>query len=124
MTVQIVEIAGQKIAMLPIEDYQRLTEAAEDRDDIQAAIDAEQRASAGEEYVPAYVVDQMLVGKSALYAWRKYRKVTLEDLGDRVGCSHSHLSNVERGLKAGSFSLWRKLATELHLSLDDLVPED
>lgn len=124
MTAQIVEIAGQKIAMLPMADYQRLIDIAEDKADLAAAEEAERRRQAGEEYVPAAVVDQMLAGKSPLAAWRKHRGLTLEILGERVGCTHSHLSNVERGLKPASFALWRKLAAELNVDLDDIVPED
>ena len=124
MTAQIVEIAGQKIAMLPIEDYKQLIDIAEDKADLSAAVAAENRRQEMGEYVPVAVVDQMLAGRSALHAWRKYRGLTQVELGDRVGCAHSHIGNVERGLATASFSLWRKLAVVLSVSLDDLVPED
>lgn len=123
MTVQIVEIAGQKIAMLPMEDYQRLVDIAEDRADLLAAENAQMRRESGEDYVPAQVVDAIIAGDSPLRAWRKHRHFTLADLGRRVGHSHTYLSNVENGKKAGGLSLWRKLADELNVAIEDIAPE-
>jgi DNA-binding XRE family transcriptional regulator len=123
MTVQIVEIAGQKIAMLPIEDYQRLVDIAEDKADIQAAVEAERRALEGEEYVPAEIVDRVLAGESRLRAWRKYRQLTLEVLAEKVGSTHAHLSNVERGKRRAKIDLWRKIAGQLNVPIDEIVPE-
>ncbi|ATI79063.1 helix-turn-helix domain-containing protein [Sphingobium yanoikuyae] len=120
MTVQIVEIAGQKIAMLPIEDYQRLVEIAEDKADTVAAAEAEARRDGGEEYLPAKVVDGMMAGESPLRAWRKHRGLTLKVLAERVGSTHAHLSNVERNKRSANVELWRKLAMELNVSLDDM----
>ena len=57
MSVQIVEIAGQKMAVLPVSDYQRLVDIVEDKSDILAAHQAEQRRLGGEEYLPAALVD-------------------------------------------------------------------
>ena len=76
MTAQIVEIAGEKMAMLPLADYQRLLEIAEDQADIAAAERAEQRRLAGEEYVPFELVNAIIDGENALRAWRKYRGFT------------------------------------------------
>jgi DNA-binding XRE family transcriptional regulator len=123
MTAQIVEIAGQKIAMLPIEDYRRLIDIAEDKADMLAAIEAERRRDANEEYVPVEVIDHIMAGDSPLRAWRKYRDITLEELGIRVGHSHAYLSTVERGKKAGTLALWRKLADELNVAIEDIAPE-
>ena len=63
MTVQFVDIAGQKMAVLPFADYERLIDIAEDRADIQAAVQAEQHRNAGEEYVPMEIVNRILDGK-------------------------------------------------------------
>ena len=57
MTVQISEISGQKTAILPVADDDRLTEIAEDRADEMAAEAAERRRTDGEEYVPSEMVD-------------------------------------------------------------------
>src|SRR3546814_17360456 len=83
MTVQIVEIAGQKMVMLPIADYERLLDLAEDRVDAQAALRAQQRREAGEEYLSTAILDQIMAGENPLYVWGKFRGFT--QIEDRKG---------------------------------------
>jgi len=124
MTAQIVEIAGQKMAMLPIEDYNRLLDIAEDRADATAASAAEQRRLEGEEYLPADMVDRILNGKSALRVWRNHRGLTLDGLARTTGSRKSHLSEIENGKAQGRPALWRALANALKVSVDDILPEN
>ncbi len=123
MTVQIVEIAGQKIAMLPVEDYQRLVDVAEDKADMVAAAEAARRRDEGEEYVPAVVVDRIMAGDSPLRAWRKYRGLTLEQLALRVPMTAAYLSDLERIKREGSVGTWMKLARALGVAIDDITIE-
>ncbi|MEY4269512.1 MAG: hypothetical protein RLZZ58_728, partial [Pseudomonadota bacterium] len=76
MTVQYVEIGGQRIAMLPATDYDRLVDMAEDRADILAAERAEKRRLEGEEYVPFALVESLINGANARRAWRSARGLT------------------------------------------------
>ncbi|MFD1103463.1 helix-turn-helix transcriptional regulator [Sphingobium olei] len=122
MTVQIVEIAGQKIAMLPMDDYQRLVDIAEDKADVHASIEAERRAREGEEYIPSEILDRILAGENALRVWRNYRGLTQGVLGGQVGCTSEHLSMVETGRRQASAQLWRRLAAALSVDLDDIMP--
>ncbi|MCB2013509.1 MAG: helix-turn-helix transcriptional regulator [Sphingobium sp.] len=122
MTVQIVEIAGQKMAMLPVADYQKLLDAAEDKADILAAMIAEQRRAEGEEYLPAEMLDRIMDGESALRLWRKYRGMTMDQLGPLCGVSPAFLSMLERGKRDASQKTWRALANALNVSIDDLFP--
>lgn len=122
MTVQIIEIAGQKMAMLPIADYQRLLDVVENKTDAVAALDAEQRRLAGEEYLPADLIDRILAGESPLHVWRKHRGMTLVQLGERAGCGSGHLSRIETGERGGTVDLWVKLADALNVSVEDLIP--
>lgn len=124
MTVQIVEIAGQKMAMLPINDYQDLLDIAEDREDGFAAAAAEQRRTEGEEYLPAEMVDRILNGESALKVWRKHRGMTLDHLAAEAGTRKSMLSEIENGKAQGKPALWRALADALGVSVDDILPFD
>jgi DNA-binding XRE family transcriptional regulator len=124
MTVQIVEIAGQKMAMLPIADYERLLDLADDKADVLSAMSAEQRRREGEEYLPAEMVDRILAGESALKVWRKHRGMTLQTLSKAVGVGQSFLSEIENGNRRGAPSLWRKLAGALSVSADDILPAD
>ncbi len=92
MSVQIVDIAGQKMAMLPMVDYERLIDIVEDKVDAAAAAAAEQRRSEGEEYLPSEMIDRILAGESALRVWRKHRGMTLDQLAGSVGIRKSFLS--------------------------------
>jgi DNA-binding XRE family transcriptional regulator len=124
MTVQIVDIAGQKMAMLPVADYERLLDLAEDRSDALAAAAAEERRLGGEDYLPAEAVDRMLGGESPLRVWRKHRGMTLAELSGEAGITTGFLSDIERGRRRGSPILFRKLANALRVSADDILPQD
>jgi DNA-binding Xre family transcriptional regulator len=124
MSAQIIEIGGQKMAVLPVGDYERLLEVAEDKFDLASAIVAERRREGGEEYIPAELVDRILAGQSALRVWRQHRKLSLVELGAKAGISVSYLSDIERGLKKGSARHWAKLAQVLGVAVEDILPQD
>lgn len=124
MTVQIVEIGGQKMAMLPIADYERLVDIAEDKADALAAAEAERRRRDGEEYLPASLADCILNGGSALKTWRKFRGRTLGELAQAVGTTQATLSRIETGKMQGRPALWRAMAETLNVSVDDILPAD
>jgi DNA-binding XRE family transcriptional regulator len=124
MTAQIVEIAGQKMAMLPLADYERLLDLAEDKADAIAASVAEQRRRDNEEYLPAEMVDRLMAGENALRVWRQHRAMTLQSLSNAVGVGQSFLSEIEKGKRRGAPALWRKLAEALSVSADDILPND
>jgi DNA-binding XRE family transcriptional regulator len=124
MTAQIVEIAGQKMAMLPMADYVRLLDIAEDKADALAAQAAEERRRAGEEYLPIEMVDRILAGESPLRVWRQYRGLTLAELALSTGTWKSALSAIENGKAQGKLALWRALAKALDVSIGDILPEN
>ena len=120
MTVQIVEIAGRKMAMLPVDDYERLLDIVEDKADALAAIQAEQRRHNGEEYLPAELVDRIMAGESPLKVWRNHRGMTLA-----AADSHkSMLSEIENRKRLGTPQLLRRLAHALNVTVDDILPVD
>ena len=59
-------------------------------------------------------------------AARKQRKLTQEQLAERLGVSREYLSNVERGRSGlGSLDLIAQIARKLNVDLSDiLMPED
>lgn len=122
MGAQIVEIAGQKMAVLPVADYERLLELAEDRADEEAAAIAERRRADGEEYVPAELVDRLLAGETPLRVWRQYRGLTLDDVAKRVGVAPATVSRLETGVMKGGPAIWRKLASALDVAVEDILP--
>jgi DNA-binding XRE family transcriptional regulator len=105
MTAQIVEIAGRKMALLPVEDYARLIDIVEDKADTAAAEAAELRRIEGEEYLPSEMVDRILSGESALRVWRKHRGMTLSQLAATTGSRKSTLSLIENGKAQGKPAL-------------------
>ncbi len=124
MTVQYIEIAGEKMAILPKDEYLKLAELAEDLDDIAAAIRAEKRATEGEEYVPHELVKRLIDGHAPLLVWREYRGLTQQALGQKVGLSKMTISGLELGKRDTSSKNWRALATVLNVDVDDILPED
>lgn len=124
MGAQIVEIAGEKMAVLPVADYERLLDMVEDKEDALAAEDAEKRRAAGEEYIPAEVVDLILGGENPLKVWRKYRGLTQGELGAAVGRKTTMISDLEAGKRDGSGQLWAKLARVLNVAVEDILLEE
>jgi DNA-binding XRE family transcriptional regulator len=123
MSVQIVEIAGQKMALLPVADYERLLDLAEDKADALAAADAEHRRESGEEYLSGEMVDRLMSGESALRVWRRHRGLTLSALAERAGVTVATLSRVETGKMQGRPTLWRSLADCLGVSVEEIFPD-
>ena len=116
--VQIIEKDGRpEYAVLPIEDYRRMTAALVDAADA-AAIDRALRADAAGETVPGPVVHAILDGATPLRAWRRHRGLTL---AAQTGVSKGYLSQIENGRKTGTLALFRRLAAELGAALDDLA---
>lgn len=125
MGVQILEIAGRKMAVLPVEDYERLVELAEDREDIAAAVDAERRRNEGSmEYLPASMVDRILDGENALRVWREYRGMSISELAEKSGYGYSMISKVEAGTRQGTVALWKALSAALNVLPEDIMPAE
>lgn len=123
MTVQFIEIAGQPMAVLPAEDYRRLVGLTEDRADLQAAEAAARRRDAGEDYLPAAMVDRLMAGESALRVWRQHRGLSGMALADRSGVHKAAISRIESGKRIGRPQTWRALATALGVDPTDIMPQ-
>ena len=124
MTVQFIEIAGQKMVILPEAEYRSLADQAEERADSEAAERAEARRLDGEEYVPASLVERLVDGEAGLLVWREYRGLSLQALGEKVGLSKMTISSLERGKRDTSAKNWRALADALSVDVDDIMPFD
>ena len=113
---------GDQMAVIPLTEYERLVEAAEDVADVRAYDEATRRLASGEdELVPAEIVNRILDGGNALRVWRKYRGLTMKQLAEKAGVSAPFVSQIETGQREGSVETMRKLADVLKISLDDLV---
>src|SRR3546814_20842193 len=90
------------MAVLPEDEYRRLLDVVEDREDRDAASQAEERRKAGEEYIPASVVDKLMAGESPLKVWRRYRGLTQAELASRNDISKMTVSGMANGTSSGS----------------------
>jgi DNA-binding XRE family transcriptional regulator len=114
--------SGDQMAVIPLAEYERLVEAAQDMADVRAYDDANRRLASGEdELLPAEMVNRILDGENALRVWREYRRLTVKQLAGKAGVSAPFVSQIENGQREGSVETMRKLADVLNVSLDDLL---
>jgi DNA-binding Xre family transcriptional regulator len=121
---QIIETPqGERLAVLPMAEYERLQEAAEMLEDVRAYDEAKRRLEAGEdELLPHEFVVRMVEGESPIRVWRDYRGLKVRKLAEAAGISAPYLSQIESGEREGSFDTMRRIAEALKVSLDDLTP--
>ncbi len=125
MTAQFIRKAGKpEYAVVPIDEYQQLLEAAEDLDELIAFDSAVREMQAGyDELVPQDIAKRLMSGdERPLKVWREYRGLTQTDLATKAGISQGQVAQMESGKRAGKVSVIRKLASALDVDLDDLVP--
>jgi DNA-binding XRE family transcriptional regulator len=113
---------GDRMAVIPVEEYERLVEAAEEATDVRAYDEAKRRLASGQdEMLPSAMVNRILDGENALRVWREHRGLTLKELADKAQVSAPFLSQIEKGQREGSVETMRKLADALKISVDDLI---
>jgi DNA-binding XRE family transcriptional regulator len=120
---QIIETpAGEKLAVIPLDEYQRLVDAAEDATEFRAYGEAKRRLAAGkDELVPDPFASRLRNEDNAVRVWRERRGLTTRELADAAGISSAFLSQIEGGQREGKVATQKALAAVLHVSLDDLV---
>lgn len=117
----IIEKDGKpEYAVLPWNDYVRLTAAAEDAADA-AALEAFDTADDGER-LPDAMVARLLDGDNPVRVWRGHRGMKGKDLAAAAGIQPSYLSQIETGDREGSLAVLRRIAAALGCTLDDLYP--
>ena len=123
MSVQILETNGKAaFAVLPIDEYRRLLDLAEDAKDADTLRRAARRYVSGEEEaIPVAVVDRILADESPLRVWREHRRLTAAVLAEMVGVTPAHISKLETGKGEPSISLLKKLAQVLDIDVDMLI---
>ena len=113
---------GDRMAILPLEEYRLLLRSAEELSDIRAYDQSiEQLASGQDEMIPSEFADRILEGESAVRVWREYRKLSVKELADQANISASYLSQIEGGSRSGSLPTMKALAQALDLNLTDLT---
>lgn len=114
--------AGERMAILPLEEYRLLLRSAEELSDIRAYDRAvEQLAKDRDEMIPPEFADRVLEGESAVRVWREYRNLSVKKLAGQANISASYLSQIEGGSRSGSLPTMKALAQALDLDLADLT---
>lgn len=114
--------AGDRLAVIPEVEYQRLIEALEDRADVDdARLILDRIASGEEELIPSEFIHRLIVGENAVKVWREFRGMTAGNLAERAGISESELSEIESDVSDGRLGTIKKIADALRVSVDDLV---
>lgn len=120
---QILEKDGEPAwAILPIAEYRRLVEAAEELDDI--ALFDRAMANPAPDFVPAALVNRLLAGENPARVWRHHRGLSQAALADAARIAKPYLSQLESGKRAASQAVLRRLADALSVDIDDLVPAE
>jgi len=113
---------GERMAVLPLADYERLMAAAEDAADIRSADAVRRRIAGGEdELIPAAFANRLLDGENPVRVWREHRGLSAKDLAARADVSAPYLSQIENGQRDGTFGTMKKIAEALGVSLGDLA---
>jgi DNA-binding XRE family transcriptional regulator len=124
---QIIETAtGEKLAVVPLAEYEAMVRAAEAAEDAADAVVARAAladlASGVDEIMPGDVTDRLVAGDNPVRVWRAYRGLTATALAKRASITQAYLSQIETGKRDGTLTVMAVLARELGVDLDDLVP--
>jgi DNA-binding XRE family transcriptional regulator len=107
---------------IPLAEYERLRQASEDLDDLQAHDRAiASLASVDDELIPAAFAGRLLGGESPLRVYRELRGLSQAELARVSGVNRVQIIDIEAGRKTGSVETLRKLARALRVDVDDLV---
>lgn len=119
MNVEYIERDGRRTAVIvPIEEFERLVEAAEMLEDIR---DFDEAKAQAQEYFPLELFGRILAGESKIRVFREHRGLSRQALAEACGIPEARLSRIEEGAERPSEELLGKLAAALRLETEDLV---
>ena len=114
--------SGDRMAVIPLADYERLVMAAEDAADVRAYDRVKRRLATGEEeLVPAEFANRILDGENKIRVWRELRGMTAAVLARKAGIARPYLTQLETGKRDGTVGTLRQIADALGVSIDDLA---
>ena len=118
MSVQYIEQECRRTAVIvPIDEYERLVEAAE----MLADVRCDAAKARGDELFPAALLDRLLADESKVRVFREHCGLTQQTLAGACGISKPYLSQVEAGRRKPSMEVLKKLAEALAVEMDDLA---
>ncbi|WP_051311590.1 helix-turn-helix domain-containing protein [Zooshikella ganghwensis] len=91
-------------------------------DDIKEYDEIKKSIAKGEtELVPETLVTRLIDGENPIKVWREHRGLTQKELAVKVGITVAYLSQVEKGEWIASTDMYKRIAGELSVDLDDLI---
>lgn len=113
---------GRAFAVIPLGKFQKLMENAEMLADVAAYDRAKARLARGDdEIIPFEITKRRLSGENSVKIWREHRGLTQERLAKDSKVSRAMIAAIESGHKNGGIATLKKLASALHVSLDNLA---
>jgi DNA-binding XRE family transcriptional regulator len=115
--------SGEDIVLLPLAEYERLRELAEDTyDSLVAERALAELAGGGVELISHGDVAALLAAPSPVSFWRKRRGLTQAALAKAARISQAYLAQIEKGSRKGDVTLYQRLAETLRVDIEDLLP--
>jgi len=122
MRIETITRKGKEFAVVPVKGLRKLMEDAEMLADVKAYDAAKARLEDGEdELIPLEITERRLKGEAALRVWRKYRKLTQEQLAKKSRVSRALIAAIETKRKTGSVNTWKKLGAALGVGWEQLA---
>ena len=104
------------------DDFEALTELVADAADLADLEAVKRKIAAGETRTfPFALAERLLDGEHPIRVFREHRGLGVRQLAGAAGVSSSYLSEIESGVKPGSFECMRRLAVALDVSMDLLA---
>ena len=114
--------SGDRMVVIPFDEYERLVEAAEDAADARDVDGIKRRLATGEEeLIPAEIADRIIDGENKIRVWREYRGMSGKELADKTGLTAPYISQLETGNREGTIETFNKIAAALHVDIDDIA---
>ena len=105
-------------AVLPIDEYERLLEVADEAADIRA-FDA-YKATRPETF-PDEVASRLLNGEHPVKVFREHRGMTQTQLAESAGLRQAYVSQIEAGSRVGTVDVLKRIAEALRVDLEDVT---
>jgi DNA-binding XRE family transcriptional regulator len=105
-------------AVLPIHEYERLLEVADEAAGIRA-YDA-YKATQPETF-PDEVASRLLNGEHPVKVYREHRGMTQTQLAEVAGLRQAYVSQIEAGSRISTIDVLKRIAEALRVDLEDLT---
>jgi DNA-binding XRE family transcriptional regulator/mRNA-degrading endonuclease RelE of RelBE toxin-antitoxin system/PHD/YefM family antitoxin component YafN of YafNO toxin-antitoxin module len=114
--------SGDRMVIIPVEEYERLVAAADDAADLRDVDAIKRKLAAGEEeLIPADVVNRIIDGENKIRVWREYRGMSGKELAEKTGLAAPYISQLETGAREGTIETFKKIAAALRVDIDDIA---